>query len=248
MFRTIRPTVLALFLSIAMAGASRAGLIFQTPSGISPGQSFNVVFLDSIGDTAISSNIADYNAAITSAASGIQYAGGTIGSWSIIGATPTDNGSFALFTSNLPVYNLQDTLLASTGSGYQSTGPSPSIDQSGALLPAYPVWTGLIALGIPAIASYELGGGGQFPSYGLSGYPPPADGWGGLAGSPADSPSKTEALYGYAVFTAAVPEPGSLALACMGLVCAAAARATRRRGAAMSRQTGFRPNPLVTPE
>ena len=248
MFPTIRPTVLGLFLSITMAGVSRAGLVFQTPSGISPGQSFNVVFLDSIGDTALSSNIADYKAAITSAASNIQYAGGTIGSWSIIGATPTDNGSSALFTSNLPVYDLQGTLLASTGIGYQSTGPSPSIDQSGALLPDYPVWTGLISLGSPAIASYELGGDGPIPSYGLSGYPPPADGWGGLAGSPADSPSKTEALYGFAVFTSpALPEPSSLALACLGIVCAAASRVTRRRGAAMSRQTGFRPKPTCDP-
>jgi len=79
--------------SIALDGAAHADFIFQTPTGISPGQSFNVVFFDSIGDSALSSNIADYNAAITSAASGIHYSGGTIGSWSIIGATPTADES-----------------------------------------------------------------------------------------------------------------------------------------------------------
>jgi hypothetical protein len=236
MFRTILSTVLALLLVFALAGESRAGFMFQTPAGVSPGQSFNVVFFDSIGATAMSANIADYNAAVTSAASGIVYPGGTIGSWSIIGATPTVDGSAPLFTSNLPVYDLRGTLLASTGALYQATGPSPSIDQSGALFPAYPAWTGLIALGIPAIPLYNLGGGGPFPSYGLSSYPPPADGWGGLGGP---SPSETEALYGFAVFTAspsgtAVPEPGSLALAFVGLAVCAATRATRRRGAAMS--------------
>ena len=128
MFRTMVPSVLALFLSVTLAGASRADFIFQTPSGISPGQSFNVVFVDSIGDTAISPNIADYNAAITSAASGIHYLGGTIGSRSIIGATPTADWAAALFTSNLPVYDVRSNLLASTGIVYQSTGLSPSID------------------------------------------------------------------------------------------------------------------------
>jgi hypothetical protein len=236
MFRTIKPTVVALLLVIALAGESRAGFIFQTPSGVSPGQSFNVVFFDSIGATAISANITDYNAAVTSAASGIVYPGGTIGSWSIIGATPTVDGAAPLFGSNLPVYDLRGTLLASTGSSYQATGPSPSIDQSGALFPAYPAWTGLIDVGIPAITVFNLGGGGAFPSYGLSSYPPPADGWGGQLGH---SPSDTLAVYGFAVFTASpsgttVAEPGGLALAFLGLVVCAATRATRRRGAAMS--------------
>src|SRR5215469_5367203 len=190
MFRTIRPTVFALFLSIALDGVARADEILQTPAGISPGQSFNVVFFDSIGDSALSSNIADYNAAITSAASGIHYSGGTIGSWSIIGATPTADESAGLFGSNLPVYDLRGNLLGSTGGVYQSIGFSPSIDQTGALFLDYPVWTGLIRLGIPGNSQYTLGGG-FFPSYGLSASSPPADGWGGLLGgqegySPAD--------------------------------------------------------------
>jgi hypothetical protein len=299
MFRTIAPSALALFLSIALSGASRADFAFQTPADISPGQSFNVVFYDSTGDSATSSNLADYNAAITSAASGISYAGGTIGSWSVIGATATpgdvnqdgivngldislvdsnwlqtgigtagdangdgvvngldisvvasqwlrrDNGATGLFTSNLPVYDLSGKLLASTGGGdpghdYVSVGPSPSIDQSGALYPAYPVWTGLTSGGFPGNSQYELGGG-RFPSYGLSGYPPAgADGWGGLLGGPNEdtySPANIRGLYGYAVFTAAlspsqaggtsVPEPSTIVLAALGIFALLAYR--RRR-------------------
>ena len=210
MFRAIVPTALALFLSIALSGASGADFVFQTPAGVSPGQSFNVVFFDSIGDGATSTNIADYNAAITSAASGINYSGGTIGSWSIIGATSTADGSAGLFGSNLPVYDLRGNVLASTGGGYQSSGLSPSIDQSGALFPAYPVWTGLISLGIPGNSQYALGGG-EFPSYGLSGYSPPAAGWGGLLGGPNEdtySPANIRGLYGYAVFTSSAPLRG----------------------------------------
>jgi autotransporter-associated beta strand protein len=213
MFRAAVSVVLAVFLSIALAGACRANFTFQTPAGINPGQSFNVVFYDSVGFGATSANIADYNAAITSAASNIQYSGGTIGSWSIIGATPTADESAGLFGSNLPVYDLRGNLLASTGSGnggYQSIGPSPSIDQTGALFPSYPVWTGLIRLGIPpgpGDPQYALGGG-FFPSYGLSGSSPPADGWGGLLGGSTEnySPRDKRGLYGYAVFTA-VPQP-----------------------------------------
>jgi hypothetical protein len=214
---------------MALAGTCRASLIFQTPSGINPGQSFNVVFYDSIGSGATSANIADYNAAVTSAASNIQYSGGSIGSWAIIGCTATADESGGLFGSNLPVYDLSGNLLASTGGVYQSIGPSPSIDQTGALFPAYPVWTGLIALGIPGNTQYTLGGG-FFPSYGLTGYPPPADGWGGLLGGSSEnySPSDIRGLYGYAVFTA-VPEPASFALAFAGLVCAATARPVTRR-------------------
>jgi hypothetical protein len=91
----------------------------------------------------------------------------------------------------------------------------------------YPVWTGLIALGIPSISIYNLGGGGTYTSYGLSQYPPPADGWGGLLGP---SPTTTEAIYGFAVFTAgtsAVPEPSTLALAFARLVVSVAALAAR---------------------
>jgi hypothetical protein len=210
MSRAIVPTALALFLSITLSGASRADFAFQTPAGISPGQSFNVVFYDSIGDAATSTNIADYSAAITSAASGINYSGGTIGSWSVIGATQTADGSAGLFGSNLPVYDLGGKLLASTGGVYQSIGPSPSIDQTGALFPDYPVWTGLIGLGIPGNSQYALGGG-RFPSYGLSGYPPPAAAWGGLLGGSNEdtySPANIRGLYGYAVFTSSVTTNG----------------------------------------
>jgi autotransporter-associated beta strand protein len=199
------------FLSATLTGKCDANFTFQTPADINPGESFNLVFYDSIGYSATSANIGDYNAAITSAASNIQYSGGTIGSWSIIGATSSADESAGLFGSNLPVYDLSGNLLASTGGSYQAIGPSPSIDQTGALFPAYPAWTGLISLGIPGNSQYNLGGG-FFPSYGLSGYPPPADGWGGLLGGSSEnySPKDKRGLYGYAVLTAS-PEPTWLA-------------------------------------
>jgi autotransporter-associated beta strand protein len=211
MFRAPLSCVLAVFLSVTLAGTCRADFTFQTPDGINPGESFNLVFYDSIGYSATSANIADYNAAITSAASNIVYSGGTIGAWSIIGATSSADESAGLFESNLPVYDLSGNLLAATGGTYISIGPSPSIDQTGSLFPAYPAWTGLISLGIPGNSQYNLGGG-FWPSYGLSGYPPPADGWGGLMGGSTEnySPADKRGLYGYAVLTAS-PEPTWLA-------------------------------------
>jgi hypothetical protein len=238
MFRAAVNTVLGVSASFAFAGICRANLTFQTPAGINPGQSFNVVFYDSIGLGATSTNIADYNAAVTSAASNIHYAGGTIGSWSIIGCVNSPSGlvdeSGGLFGSSLPIYDVFGNQLALSGGSYLSTGPSPSRDQTGALFPDYPAWTGLTIQGGPPGSNdpqYALGGG-EFPTYGFSGYPPPAEGWGGQTGGTSESysPADIRGLYGYAVFTAApVPEPGSLALVFAGLMYAAVARSMRHR-------------------
>jgi hypothetical protein len=115
------------------AGTSHTDMLFQTPSGINPGQSFRVVFPESIGDTATSSNIAGYHVAIISTFIIILDNCGVIGSRSIIGARPKADGAAALFENSLPVCDLRGTLLASTGGLYQSIGPSCSIDQSEAL-------------------------------------------------------------------------------------------------------------------
>jgi hypothetical protein len=234
MSRPFPPAVLALVLTVGLTAETRADFMFSTPAGIAPGQSFNVVFLDSTGGTAISQNINDYNTAVSSAASGITYSGGTIGSWSIIGSTRTVNEATALFTSPLPVYDLHGALLGSNGNSYFMTALSPSIDQNGTQTNGAATWTGL-----ESFPPFDTDS--QFPlgnPNGVTG----GDSHEPLAGEGLKSgvtpPSAHFDYYGFATFTAGtatvVPEPATITLMLVGMGGLLGARLARRRRAAAS--------------
>jgi hypothetical protein len=217
----------ALAMLLGGAGMSRADFMFSTPAGISPGQQFIVVFIDTTGGTAVSTKIADYNGDVGAAASGITYSGGTIGSWFIIGATATDDPAQALFASPLPVYNLNGGKLAQTGVDYLNAGKSPEIAADGTDHFGTLAWTGLAV------------GGGPFTDHQL-GQSTVSRGEAGTSfnGSGVDvqvrPPTSGNAFYGYATFTAApattvVPEPSGITLALVGVVVTAAAHVARRR-------------------
>jgi hypothetical protein len=215
-----------------LAAEGRAEMI-TTPAGIGPGQSFIVAFLDyttpARDGTAESSNIATYNAAITSAASVITYSGGTIGAWQIIAATATADPAAALFSSSLPVYGTTGIELATHGSTWVSTGNAPRYQANGVGNVSALVWTGLGRNGAP-LAGETLGvtsgniaqGQSQFAmnGAGLYEYDTPYN----LAGQ----------YYGFATFTVTpTPEPGTLTLSLMGLATVGAVRLVRRRRAAL---------------
>jgi hypothetical protein len=230
----LKMVVLALLLG--GAGTARAGFMFHTPSGVSPGEQFIVVFLDTVGGPATPGTIGDYNTEIAAAASGITYQGGTIGNWSIIGATASTNGARALFNSSLPVYDLDGGKLASSGVSYLTNGISPDIDQSGGVFSSQTVWTGLTSEGTPASPNTlgqpdfgpasVVGESGNF----LAGF--------GLNVALQKPTGSISDYYGYATFTApaaaAVPEPSSIMLAFVGGVGLVVGREARRRRAAVA--------------
>jgi hypothetical protein len=201
--------------------------MFQTPAGVGPGQQIIVVIVDSVGGTAQSTNISDYNAAITSAASGISYQGGSIGSWSIIGSTAATNAATALFASPLPVYDIVGHLLSSSGQTYL-TGVTPSFTETGGqVIPNTNVWTGL---GNNATTSpFALGAVQTQAVFGFTGVTVNTFG----INAQIDAIADRKLYYGYATFTAptvaSVPAPGSITLAFVGLVVSLASRGARRR-------------------
>lgn len=91
----------AVALALFFGGESRAGFMVSTPAGIGPGQSFIVMFVDSIGGDAQSPLTSTYNTRVASAASGITYAG-SIGSWVFLGSAQDSGTQPALYSSMLP--------------------------------------------------------------------------------------------------------------------------------------------------
>jgi hypothetical protein len=200
---------------------ARAGFFINTPSGLAPGDTFFVVFLDSTKTDATSADISTYNNAVASAASGLTYPGGAIGVWRVIGATESVNASTPLFTNTTtPVYDVLGSRLADTGVEYLQFGNSPDIDQNGVGLSDFGrTWTGLNRHG--DIDSGQALGDSDV-TLGLAGSP--------LSGNTISTvglkfvggnPTSSFDLYGYALFTVgpttpAAPEPSTLALLGIG--------------------------------
>jgi hypothetical protein len=221
--------------------SARAGIIIPTPSGLTQGDTFFVVFLDSTPTTATSTDITTYDNAITTAASGITYPGGTIGPWQVIGATASTNQALPLFTaSTVPVYDVSGDQLATTGVSYLAAGFSPSIDQNQTARLGDLAWTGLNADGTTDAISAIGDFGTIVGSAGL------ANNLGGLSFTGFLS-TGSEELYGYALLTvgpttSAVPEPSTITLAFVGVVGLVVGRGARRcRRASASRPTGCPP-------
>jgi MYXO-CTERM domain-containing protein len=220
------PVLLALVLMGGLAAEAHASLIVNTPAGVGPGQSFIVVFVDTTIGHATDGSIADYNALITTAASGnITYPGGTISSWQILGATAAADPAASVFSSTLPIYDDKGDKLATNGATWLAGGDTPLYSQTGSGAGGRPTWTGLGENGAPA-AGNTLGSTNVTYGYpdvyiegGLDSGTTAATGYG--------------VYFGFATFTAAepTPEPGTFTLSLMGLAAVGVFCLARRRRA-----------------
>jgi hypothetical protein len=199
---------------------ARAGFVINTPSGLTPGDTFFVVFLDSTTHPATSTNIDDYNKFIHDDAAGITCPGGTIGAWQVIGATNANNAASPLFTNTTaPVYDLLGTNLAPSGVDYLATGYAPHVDQNGLQPVLGDVWTGLNGNKVATFNGNSLALGSTFAvAFGLAG---DRMSNGGLLYAELSGTSESHLLYGYALLTvgpttSAVPEPSTLTLLGIG--------------------------------
>ncbi len=123
------------------------------PSGLNPGEQYRLAFVTSTTRDATSSNIADYNAFVTTAANSepLLLALGT--TWSAIASTPTTDArvttstDFGVVTTDasFPIYRLDGALVAASNLDLWdgTIGATISLDQSGHT-PGVPqaVWTG----------------------------------------------------------------------------------------------------------
>src|SRR5580658_1898252 len=114
MINKLRCLAVVLFGSIA----AYAGTIFTTPTGLTPGTQYQLVFVTSDTTFATSSTISDYNTFVTNEAAlnatlaAFDSANGV--TWTAIGSTPPVNANTNAPSSGL-VYNLENTELAASG-------------------------------------------------------------------------------------------------------------------------------------
>jgi hypothetical protein len=147
--------------------------IYPTPPGLGPGQTYQLLFVTADSMPAVSTNIADYNAFVSSEAalnSTLAAFDATYGvAWTAIGSTSTVNANVNAPSSGT-VYNLLGSLIATSAQPLYS--PTllypPIVNQYGGFYDyTDPVWTGTVSGGTinPGL---ELGS--AYPGFGGAGY------------------------------------------------------------------------------
>ena len=147
--------------SLIIAGILGAALASQaaittTPTGLVAGDQYRLVFVTSTLTDATATDIADYNAFVTAAATGITDFSGTVeGSttWTAIGSTDSVNALTNTGTTGagtgIGTYLLNDTLFAADYTTLWTTNAKPSLNitESGVIGGTALVWTGTGATG-----------------------------------------------------------------------------------------------------
>ena len=214
-----------------------ADLTIATPSGLSPGDQFRIVFLTVATTQATSGDIGYYNTFVTNDA--INQAGGignnvvygsTALTWTAIASTNdiaaiTNIGSF-----DVPVYLGSGTLIAAsdTASGLWSGSLQSPINEflTAPFFFDTAVWTGTLPNGSNA-GSFTLGSGSGFGSLpGLSNKSNSE--WVATGATPSTFSNN---MYGISQVLTAVPEPSTYAMALAGVACGGYSLFHRRKRA-----------------
>jgi hypothetical protein len=224
---------LTLGAAILGLSAGYAGTIFTTPTGLTPGTQYQLVFVTSDTTFATSSTISDYNTFVTNEAAlnatlaAFDSANGV--TWTAIGSTTAVNANTNAPSSGL-VYNLENTELAASGV-YGGTLLSPvGFDENGNSS-SNAVWTGSNTSGTVAGGINDLGQ--TFPEYGFANLA--TAGW--IADTNGIESDNDLSLYAISsVITvpqvSSTPEPGTLGLtACAALLLFGVSRLVGRRHA-----------------
>jgi hypothetical protein len=237
---------LALILAISgVDPPARAGSLVL-PSGLKPGDTFQLAFVTDGTYSAESSDIAAYNGFVSdvATAAGLNVIDGQSVTWSAIGSTSTvDARGNAPQTA--PVYDLKGQLITATAGGLWTTGQHfldhpIDVTESGSVLGRGLVWTGTQVDG-SGWAGLSLGTDSLFIGVGdlTSIYPS----WISTAYFyPSDE------LHIYALSSpilVSVPEPSALGLCALGflsfLTWRSIGRRRRGKGSSASRSDGDRP-------
>jgi hypothetical protein len=204
---------------------AHAGIVINTPAGLTPGDQFRIVFVTDGGTSATSSNISDYDAFVTAQAGGATYDGQTV-TWQAIGSTPTVNAIDHITQTNTQVYLNDGTEVtnSTTPAGMWSGSLNHPIneDLTGSTINQL-VWTGTLSTG-QGLSGETLGT--SSPIQGSSSTN--NDFWIAFVGA---EPTTGAPLYGISeVLTvqATVPEPSGLLLAGTGLAMVGVYGLTRR--------------------
>ncbi len=186
------------------------------PTGLNPGDIYRLVFVTSTTGIATSSNIADYNAFVTSVAAGIPELASLGTTWSVIGSTASvaarDNtGTNPNVATGSPIYRLDDVRIANNNTDLWDGGIAQSlmVNESGGQVSQDYAFTGSLLDGQPH-ARYPLGSISGASNLGRT------DLLVGWVDASFDSPSALHRFYAISGELTVVPEPSTLLLVGIG--------------------------------
>jgi hypothetical protein len=204
---------------------AKANVILPT---LPPGSKYELVFATSGEVTGGSSNIGAYNAFATSQAASLAALLPAGVTWNAVVSTGTAAADEAVnnapSSASIPIYNVLGTEI-SAGNLYSGTLLAPiDFTQAGGTPPTTQIWTGSSTSG----TSLNPLGGPSDPEYGL--YNSSGASW--IA-----SANNLSAGIGWPIYVLSspitvVPEPGTLSLMAVALLCGAGAVLQRRRKSA----------------
>ena len=211
------------FAALGLAGIASTAYAdpITVPTGLNPGDQYRLAFVTSTTRDATSTNIADYNAHVTTAA-GLEPLLVALGTtWTVIGSTRTvdarDNtGTNPNVSTGVPIYLLDGTTKIADNNADLWDGTIDARlnrDESGTTVTGGTfVWTGTNTSGVEFINTVGLGNAGGV----IEGR---TDATGSLwilwQGS---SPGTVKSFYALSDVLTVVPEPASLAIFGLGLV------------------------------
>ncbi|TWU08112.1 PEP-CTERM sorting domain-containing protein [Stieleria varia] len=229
--------VLTLGLLLSASSASFAEVVTR-PTGLNLGDQYRLAFVTSVGRDASSANIADYNTFVSNVANSVPALAALGTSWNTIASTSTvdarDNTGTNPLTSDpsVPIYLLNDTLLA-TGNSDLWDGSilnSLSVTETDTRHSDF-VWTGTRFNGI---GDADFAMPGISPNFStlnvLQGHSSIATlDW--INVSLVRSPSLSYSFYALSapITVTSVPEPSSLAVLAMGTLCLTSRRRSQRQ-------------------
>jgi|688.fasta_scaffold296181_2 hypothetical protein len=156
-FAAVTVTALAFTLAIQPASAT----IVTVPTGLNPGDTYYLAFVTAGTITGTSTDIADYNnfAQSQAAGAGLNTISGSAVTWKAAVSTPTVSAVSNLGLGAFPIYLINDTQIATSGSAlWAGALLNPvNVDQNETVYGGgVAAWTGSLSTGL-AYNPYQLG-------------------------------------------------------------------------------------------
>ena len=220
-------SVLSVFALAALAAGSASAGPIKTPTGLTPGDQFRIIFTTTAQSQATSSDLATYDSFVSNDASGTTYNGNQV-TWKAIVSNLSTNARDhigLLSTSIVPIYTADGTRVSNGNLWSTPLLAKVNRDSNGNIQNTRTVWTGTTGAGVSLGSGYAVGE--ATPAIGNNAVQNNS-GW-----LEANSASNTTTRYLYGISdiltVPAVPEPSTAMLAGLGGLAALVYSFKRKR-------------------